>query len=192
MASYPTVGVMNPWQDSIEFKTLRGRFDDLGISSRKQKWLYPRRLPPITYQSISKADALTLWAFFIARAGGFNAFNLFLPYSSTYVKEYVGTGDDSTVVFNLPSKSASSYTLYVDGVAQTGGGADYTFAGTGGTDGADKVTFTVAPESGARITFSFTGYLKIHATFADDKLDFSTFYDRLVNMGIKIQGELNE
>lgn len=195
MAAFPTnssIGMLEPWSDSILFKTLRARFDDLGQPSRKRKWLYPRRNPRIRYKSITKANALTLWQFYISRSGSHEAFNLFYPHSNTYTVEYVGTGDGSTVVFNLPSKQAATYTLYVDGVAKTGGGTDYTFSSEGGTDGADKVTFVAAPASGERITFTFTGYLKIRAIFKEDNLDFETFRDALVNMGVQLQGELNE
>jgi hypothetical protein len=183
---------MEPWSESLLFRTLRSRFEDLGHPSRKKKWLFPRRNLPIKYKDLSKTNGRTLFQFYLDRGGGHEAFNLFFPNSDTYSGEYVGTGDGSTLIFNLPSKQAASYTLYVDNVAKTGGGADYTFSSEGGADGADKVTFTVAPASGARITFTFTGYLKIRATFKEDNLDFETFYDRLVNVGMQIQGELNE
>ena len=195
MASFPlnsSIGVMDPWSESIVFRTLKGRFEELGHSSHKKKWLFPRRNLSIKYQYITKAEALTLFQFYLDRGGSFESFNVFWPYTNTYTAEYVGSGDAATVIFNLPSKTASGYTLYVNGVSKTGGGTDYTFSSGGGADGADKVTFTVAPASGTRITFTFTGTLKVHGCFAEDKLDFDTFYNRLVTMGIGINGELNE
>jgi hypothetical protein len=184
--------MMEPWSESIQFRTLKSRFEDLGHPSRKKKWLFPRRNPPIKYRDLTKANGRTLFQFYVDRGGSYEAFNLFCPNSDTYSGEYVGTGNGSTLIFNLPSKLATSYTLYVDNVAKTGGGVDYTFSSEGGADGADKVTFAAAPADGARITFNFTGYLKIHGCFAEDNLDFETFYNRLVNMGMKINGELNE
>lgn len=195
MAKFPEnsdILMEHPQAEKLEWKTLISQFDDLGEEKRKSKRLYPRRNLNVKYANITKTEARTLWNFFNARKGRYEAFNFFLPHSNTYTGEYVGTGDGSTVIFNLPSKQASGYTLYVNGVAKTGGGVDYTFSSQGGADGADKVTFTTAPADGERITFDFTGYLKVRCRFAEDKLDFETFYDRLVNMGIKLKGLLNQ
>jgi hypothetical protein len=194
MALYPatsSVAYAEPLTEGIQWKTLATQFDDLGVEQRKQKWLYPKRIITLHYRFITKAEARTLWAFYIARKGSYEAFSFFYPVSNTYTTEYVGTGDGTTLVFNLPCKTASSYTLYVDGVAQTAGGTDYTFGALGGADGADKATFVAAPADGARITFSFTGYLKVRARFAEDNMDFETFYDRLINSELKLQGLLN-
>ena len=197
MAEFPNIATVpreEPEAEEIEFRTLKSRFEDLGHPSRKQKWLFPRRNITISHPTVTKAQGLILWAFYLARKGAFEAFNIFYPNTNTYLLEYVGTGDGATTVFNLPSKSASSYTLYVDGVAKTGGGTDYTFSSGGGADGADKVTFTAGakPANGARVTWSFIGYLKIHGRFAEDKLSWEQFYNRLATVGIKIAGELNE
>jgi hypothetical protein len=199
MAKFPELSEIvqiEPVNIQIQFKTLVSQFDDLGEKKRKQKWLYPKRHPTIIYKGITKANGRTLWQFYLSRKGSYEAFNYFVGTNSyasnTYEGEYVGTGDGSTTVFNLPAKNSSSYKVYKDGVEQTGGGVDYTFAAGTGADGADKITFTAAPASGTRITYDFTGTLKIRCTFAEDMLDFETFYDRLVNMGIQLEGELNE
>ena len=65
------------------------------------------------------------------------------------------------------------------------------FGSEGGTDGADKITCNTAPPVGSRLTFSFTGRLKVRAKFAEDMFSFETFYDRLANAGIKLKGLLN-
>lgn len=196
MAQFPDVTSVpyeNPIKESIRFKTLVSSFDELGEAQTRQKWLYPKRDVTLKYKHISLSEAQTIWQFYIARRGRYQAFNFFYPtgWEKAYVGEYVGTGDASTVNFNLPSKLASSYTLYVDGVAKTGGGVDYTFSAEGGTDQADKVTFIAAPAAGAYITWSFTGRLKIRARFDEDIFDYETFYARLVNTGITLQGILN-
>jgi len=181
----------NPISQGLRTKTLFSEFEDLGEEKRRQKKLFPTRDFSIGYEWISKEEARTLWEFYKARAGAYEAFNFFHPWSDTYDGEYVGTGDGSTTVFNLPAENSSDYTVYVDGVEQTGGGDDYTFSAGGGTDGADKITFTSAPAAGKRITYDFTGNLKIRGRFMEDKLDWDTFYDRLTNMGLKIKGLLN-
>jgi len=194
MAKFPelsSISYTNPEAVGIRFKTLISNFDDLGEEQRKQKWLYPKRTVPLTYRRKSKADARTLWQFYLSRKGAYEAFNFFLNQANTYQGEYVGTGDGSTTVFNLPAKNSSDYTVYKNGVAQEGGGTDYTFAAGAGTDGADKITFVAAPASGDRITYDFTGNLKIRCRFAEDYQDYETFYGRLVNMGIELEGLLN-
>jgi hypothetical protein len=195
MALFPsttTIGVANPLKITMRFKTLKTSFDELGKQNRKRKWLYPKRDIVLSYEWITKAEALTLWQFYQARYGSYESFNIFIEYSDSYVGEYVGTGDGSTTIFNLPSKNASAYTLYKDGIVQSGSGVDYTFGSLGGADGADKVTFIVAPAAGERITFTFTGNLKIHTHFKEDSLTFEAFYDRLMKMGITLEGDLNE
>jgi hypothetical protein len=195
MAAFPALASV-PYeqgiQEEIQFKTLFSNFDDLGEEQRKQKWLYPRRDFALKYKGITEAQVKTCYDFYIARKGAFEAFNFFHHLSRTYTAEYVGTGDGSTLIFNLPSKQASSYTLYVDGVAQTAGGTHYTFSSMGGADGADKATFVSAPAAGSRITFTFTGYLKVHCRFAEDKLGFESFFDRIAHAGLKLKGLLNE
>ena len=171
MAVFPamtSVGFGSPVAEEIQFRTLMTEFADLGKEQRKQKWLYPKRLITLRYPWLSLAEVQTLFQFYITMAGAYGLFKFFHPSTFTYVHEYVGTGDDSTTIFNLPAKYSANYTLYIDGVGQQAGGVDYTFAAGGGPDGEDKATFVSAPDSGERITFSFTGNLKIVGRFQDD------------------------
>lgn len=192
---YSSVPWSTPVEINIGFKTLIGTYDGISKENRKQKWLYPKRDITIVYKNISLSNMQTLWQFYIARNGSFEAFNFFLPDpnygSESYVKDYVATGDGSTIAFNLPSKSATSRTLYIDGTALAEG-AFWTFAEGAGADGADKATFATAPSSGSRITFSFTGRLKIHCRFADDNFSMNRMYSSLISTGITLKGLLNE
>ena len=180
---------LNPLAEAIEFRNLITDFDG-GSESRKQKYLYPRRNYTLQYRHISKAQALTLWQFYLSRSGRYEEFFLLLPWTNTYTTEYVGVGDGSTTVFDAPSKSASSYNVYLDGSVQTVT-TDYT-VGSGGEESTNQITFVVAPSSGEIITFSFTGYLKVRCRFDEDILSFQTFYDRLVSAGVKLKGLLHE
>ena len=195
MAVFPdikdTIPVLEPLSQAGAFKTLVSTYDDAGEEKRRRKWLYVKRSFTLKYKGISKANGRTLYEFFCARYGRYEAFSFFYPFSETYTGEYVGTGDASTVVWNLPSKTASSYTLYKNGAALTAGGVDWTFASGGGADGADKATLATAPASGERLTFDFTGYLKVRARFAEDMMSFDTFYNLIATTGIQIQGLLN-
>lgn len=196
MAAFPdlssSINPAFPLTEQIEWKTLFSNFDDLGEERRKQKWLYPRRNISLKYNYISQSNIDTLWEFYVARKGSYEAFNLFWPVSNSYTSEYIGTGDDSTVTWNLPSKTASSYTLYKDGVELTGGGTDYTFNAAAGADGADSVTLVVAPAAGERLSFSFTGYLKIRCRFMEDKFSYDIFAKALHVSGVELKGLLNE
>jgi len=194
MAAFPdivsSVPALEPLNEMIEFKTLESNFDDLGEEKSRQKWLYPKRSFPLAYKGLAIADAQTLWEFFIARKGKHESFSFFYPFSRTYSGEYVGTGNGVTTVWNLPSKTASSYTLKLDGVSLSHG-TDWTFGSGTGADGADKATLVTAPNLGQRITFDFTGILKVRAKFAEDVFDFKTFYNLLATTGVKIRGLLN-
>jgi len=176
---------INPLAQGIEFRTLLSEYDS-GQVVTKQKRLFPRRSFPLQYQYLSLVEARTLWQFYLSRRGRHLPFNLFLAYADTYTGEYVGTGNGTGKIFNLPSKSATSRTIYVSGVA-TG----HTFAAGGGEDGADKVTFSTAPGAGQYITCDFTGRLKVRCKFAEDQMTFETFFNRLVTTGLKLQGLLN-
>jgi hypothetical protein len=185
MAILPINTYENPLDEQVEYKTLISQFDG-GAESRKQKYTYPRRNFSLSYKYLSKANALTLWDFYMERKGAYEAFYFVLPWTNTYTKEYVDSGDGSTVLFNAPSKSAASYDVYLDNVAQTVT-TDYT-VGSSGEESTNQITFVVAPNDGEKITFSFTGYLKVRVRFSEDMFSFQTFYDRLVNTGVKLKG----
>ena len=201
MAAYPTLSrfaYLLPLEiELIGGQTLISKFENHGTETRKQKQIFATRNLILKYKDILKADIRLLWQFYQARGGSFEAFNIFIdtnlgPWIATdsYVGEYVGIGDDSTVTFNLPGKSCSGYTVYLDGVTQEDTVAYNLYAGTG-TDGADKITFAVAPEASQKITIDFTGTFKIHGRFEEDRMSYSNMYDCLMATGLKIIGLLN-
>ena len=199
MTAFPeitTVPFINPVVEQLQFKTLITDFDDLGREQRKQKNLYPKRVVTLKYKWLSKGQAQVLYQFFVDRAGAFNVFKFFCPcprgvQNYSHVQEYVATGNGATRVYSLPSKAAAAYTVYIDGSAQSSP-ADYSFGVLGGPDGEDKITFVDYINTGERITFSFTGQLKIVCRFKDDKLSFESFFDKLINTGVQLQGLLND
>lgn len=195
MVAFPdlltSVPAQEPYKTSLAFKTLVAAFDNQGETTSKQKWLYPKRTVTLQYKEDGLAYARTIWQFYQARKGRHEAFSFFCPISDIYVGEYVGTGDGASTIWNLPVKTGSSYTVYLDGAALTGGGTDYTFGAAAGADGEDKITFTVAPSDGARITMDFTGFLKIRCNFAEDIMSWELFLSRIFTAGLKLQGRLN-
>ena len=204
MAIYPKTTdapYSNPVSVGMRFKTLVSNFDDVGEEKRKNKWLYPKREVTLKYDSLSKSEAETLWRFYQARSGSYDAFVWFESTGvgdyNSYANEYIGTGDSTTLVFNLPAINSSSvHKLYV--ASSSCPSTDYTFSAAGGSNGEDKVSIVsssaggrAVPTSTERITYDFTGRLKIRCRFAEDILSFENFYDRLVNMGVKLNGVLN-
>ena len=185
-SSVPSVGTFD---QSTEHKTLISKFGQ--AETRRQKWLYPLRSFDLKYETLSKSEAQTLFDFYMERKGRFEAFNFFHPFSNTYVKEYTGTADGSQVLWNLPFKIGSGVTVYVGDSAQTTP-TNYTIDQSAGADGADRLTFVVAPQAGAVITVSFTGYLKVRCRFGSDVFDLETMFNLLCSTGIKLKGLLNE
>ena len=195
---YASIPYNRPFGVSVGFKTLLQEFES-GILTRKQKRTYPRRNFNLNYKSLtssSVSDLITIYQFFIARAGMYEDFVIFDKHTNyEYVKEYIGTGDGSTVSWNLPSLNASSYALYIDDVEQdedsSSGAGGYTFTAEGGDDGEDSLEILVPAAEGARLTWSFTGQLKVRAIFGTDEMSWEEFFVTITRLGIPIRGLLN-
>lgn len=197
--SYVTIGLRNPLDFQIRFKTLKSKFDDLGKTQHKQKWLYPKYNINLVYEYITKSQIETLWEFYLARKGSYEAFNFFIPEPEstypTYTGIYIGTGDGTTETFNLPCKTSSNRTVYHDALPYEED-VEYNFTAGGGEDGADKIDFSdssmTAPANGVRLTMDFTGILKIRCRFMEDILNYSMFWDRVASSKLILEGFLND
>jgi len=206
MAVFPSstsVPYTDPVAIDMRFKTLVSNFDDKGEEKRKSKWVYPKRNVSLQYKAASKSEAKTLWQFYQARKGQYESFVWFESTGigatayNTYVDEYVGTGDSTTLVFNLPAINSSQvHMLYIAGTSVST--TNYTFTAKGGSNGEDKITMVSSAAGGLpfitsteRITYDFTGRLKIRCRFAEDIFSFENFHDRLCNADIKLAGMLN-
>jgi len=190
MALLPSVNYGNPVVEDMQFKTLMSNFDNLGVERRKRKWLYPKRTVTLQYNNITLSDARSIFQFYIDRSGAYEAFTFFKYETESFEGEYVGTGDGSTVTYDLPCKNSSARILYLNNVVQNNP-ADYTYSALGGLDGADQITFIAAPTSGHRIILDFTGNLKIRCRFKEDNMSFNTMYNRFRIFGVQLQGLLN-
>jgi hypothetical protein len=205
MAVYPnpsTAPYTDPVTWEMEFKTLKSNFDNLGEEKRKQKWLYPKRNVTLKYKALTKDQAKDLYDFYQKRGGSYSSFVWFestgIGAYKAYSSEYVAGTGTTTLVFNLPAiGSSQTITMNVGGAATAT--SNYTFTAGGGPDGEDKVTFVsssagglTAPASTQYVTCDFTARLKIKCRFAEDRLSWDNFHDRLVNTGVKLKGLLNE
>lgn len=191
--SLASIKYSRPEAYTMRGKMLRTRFDDLGKQQRKVKWLYSRRFPVLTHKNLTQDDYVTLRQFFIDAQNG-NSFSFFFTLATeAFTGEYVGTGDASTKVFNLPCASASTYTLKVAGATQTLD-SDYYFGSGTGPDTEDVATFATAstPATGTRITIDFVGNLKIKCVFADDMISFESLFAHWRRSGISLEGLLND
>lgn len=101
-----------------------------------------------------------IWSIFISRASNTSSLRCgilrtLFPSSAwggyNFISKGIGTGDGTTVTFNLPwsdINTSKTYKIYVDGVEKTQG-ADYTLSNSESTT---SVTFTTAPANGLPIT----------------------------------------
>lgn len=68
------------------------------------------------------------------------------PLESSGEASVIGTGDGSTVNFDLPSAGVVSLAVFIDGLQQPPG--EYSISAGAGTGGVDRLVFSTAPDSG--------------------------------------------
>jgi hypothetical protein len=141
---------------------------------------------------LTKADKDTLIGFFTARRGSFDSF-LYRDEDSVLTAHVFAWGNGIKTSFQLSRyqnglflEKVNNYAvnplLYLDGVLLTVG-THYTLSATG------LVTFTVAPASGAVLSWTGTAYYR--CVFMEDSLEYNQFADRLYDCGeIKFKGSL--
>jgi hypothetical protein len=182
---YPTTPVPQfPYSVSPRWKTIITTFDT-GAEQRRSKRPFAQYDVTLTYDVITVAEMQTLWNFYQSAKGSYMPFFFYCYESAAYANLLVGTGDAVTTIFDLPGKSTSSRTLYVNGAVQSSG---FSYLTGGGQENSDRVQFTVAPAIGAIISADFTGYLRIRCRFKNDTLSRQMFEALLYKTGIELQG----
>jgi hypothetical protein len=189
MATYPETPYPQEMDIEIEWKTIVAGLGS-GSEQRKQKWTFPKYNVRIPYSSKSLDDPemQTLWDFYLARKGPFEAFYIYdftLDVTMDYNAQYVGVGDGSTTIFDIPGRSTSAQAIYFDEVDQAAGWSILT---GGGASSSDRVSFSSAPAAGVIISCDFTGYLRMRCRFADDRLSRDSFLGIAFGFGIKLKG----
>ena len=174
-----------------EWKTLVSGFDG-GGEQRRQKQLFPKYNVVVGYDALTSSNAQTLWDFYMARKGAYEAFYIYdlallASVAPNHDGQYCGTGDGATEIFDIPGRSTSSQSVYVDNVLQTIT-TDYVILTGGGESSADRIDFVSPPAAGEVITVDFTGFLRIRARFLEDKLPRELFMTNLFRYGIKLKG----
>lgn len=191
MEVFPKISVIpvdNPIVEQINFKNIGVSFGKESQERKRREWDYPKRDITLKYTWIPKADALTLWDFYIARGGSYEAFYFFHPFTNIYEGEFVAISPGNETSFVLPSIGAANYTLYSDNVPLNEG-SDYIFHYKGSVEGIDYIEMD-PPDTGLIITWDFTGQLVSRCRFDSDTHDFETFNSQLSKVGIKLKGLL--
>jgi hypothetical protein len=147
-----------------------------GADVAEKVYDYPRYRIMLPYR-VSASNLATLQNFYHARRGRYEAFDYRDPFTSFWEDIYVGTGDGSTTVFDIPIYNIDApltpgdWVLYKDGVVQSTG---FTFSHQAGENDRSQVTFTVAPTSGEVITFDGSQYRMFRVRFASDTSPYKT------------------
>lgn len=157
-----------------------------GKESRLAYMQYPLYRFELQYEflrdNVSPSEFKALAGLYNAMGGDFDTFLYTDPTFNTVTLEPFGTGDGSTVAFQLVAKWQNvggpggadivqnlngTPSIYKNGVLQTGGGVNYTLGATG------IVTFTSAPA--AALPLTWTGSFYYRCRFEDGTLPLSQF-----------------
>lgn len=191
MAKFPTSPV--PSYEHVtqaRFKTVISIFDD-GNEQRRQKWTAPQYDISLQFNAIPTTAMQTLWNFFEARKGAYDAFSYYIGEAwsekQTVTGAYIAVADGSATGFTLPCKNSSAVTLYQNGSAI--GSSIVTVNTTAGVDDADTLSLTgLTPSSGDVLTCDFTGYQKVRCRFKEDSLARSLWERGLYKVSMEMKG----
>jgi len=190
MAVFPTDPV--PSYEQVvkqKFRTVISLFDS-GNEQRRAKWTAPRYDISLQFNALTLTEANTLWNFYSARQGSYEAFYYFVGEadnkSYSLSSEYVATADGASSAFNLPCKHSTITAIYYNGSPQST--SAWSISSTNGANGEDILHTVGAPSSGAVITVSGDGHLKVRCRFANDEMSRSLFEYNLYKIGIELTG----
>lgn len=161
-----------------------------GIEQRNGLSVLPRYRVELRWaqgeDSLTRVNAL--WGFFRQTRGPLLPFVYFdFDAARVWTRVYVGLGTGAQTAFDLPSKSATSVTVNVAGVATAG-----TFAAGLGTNGRDRFTFGAAPALNAVIDVSFTGRIAVPMRFDHEDLSYEQFSVLLYAVGLRLRSVKGE
>lgn len=191
MATFPDTiqPEIESYKVALNWKTLKMGMTDGDFLQRRKKRTTPLHTFTMNFRPITAAEMQTLWEFYQARSGSYEAFVFFDYKAFPYTDVSVGTGTGAALTCQLKAKSVSSLVVKVAGVTKTAG-VDYSFTSDGsGTNGQDKIVFLAGkyPTAGQAVTASYTGrkYLQ-YMIFQDDAMSRDQFHAVLFQTGITI------
>jgi len=186
---YPTTPIPQyPVDITTNWNNITSRFDS-GKEQSRQKNLYPKYDVTLTYKVLSSADMQILWNFYQARRGSYESFYFYSLESVQWNGVFIGIGDGSTTIFDIPGKSTNSNVIYASGLVVPA--SDYTITAGAGDCSSDQITFDTAPTLNTLITTNFVGYLRIRCKFKNDKMTRSGFTGSLYTTGLELKGVAN-
>lgn len=186
---YPTTPIPQyPVDITTNWNNITSRFDS-GKEQSRQKNLYPKYDVTLTYKVLSSADMQILWNFYQARRGSYESFYFYSLESAQWNGVFIGIGDGSTTIFDIPGKSTNSNVIYASGLVVAA--SDYTITAGAGDCSSDQITFDTAPTLNTLITTNFVGYLRIRCKFKNDKMTRSGFTGSLYTTGLELKGVAN-
>jgi len=166
------------------WRTIVTPFD--GANERRmQKDAYPKFDMVLAYKLLSKSEIQTFWNFYNARRGAYEAFYVYALDTADYKGLFVATADGSTTTFDIPGKSTSEQSIYLNGILQSSG---YSILTGGGTENSDRVEFSSAPPEGTVISCDFTGYLRNRCRFEEDSMSWEWFSVACHTTGLQLKG----
>ena len=180
-----------PMDITPRYRTLISDLDS-GNEQRRAKQEFPKYDVVVTYNILTKTEMNTLFAFYQARKGPYEAFYIYdltdvLNVTTTsYTDQYVATGDGSTATFDIPGRSTGTRTLYVNGIEDSSA----VFLVGGGASSSDRVTPDSIPAEGDILTVDFTGYLRMRVRFESDTGLTKRLFEYIYYQtgGIKLRG----
>lgn len=152
-----------PLKIEPQFSTLISDFQT-GKEQRRQVWAFPKRLLVLQFETLLQTEIDILYNFFLARKGSFEPFYYFWLLKDennnwpVYAGEYIYRGNGTQTLFDLPGKSITGLTVYVNGVVTPA-----TFSSGSGPDGVDQINFNT---TGAIISSSVANPTVITTTAA--------------------------
>lgn len=186
MAKFPVDPVPQyPLQITQNWKTIISTFDG-GQEQRRRKLDFATYDVTLTFSALTQDEVDTLWAFYTAQGGAFNEFYFFVPYIETHVGLFVGVGDGTKEIFDIPGVIDGTTKIYFDGIEQAAAGYDLLVGG--GVEGSDRVDFDTAPGAGVVISCDFTGYQRIRCRFSEDRMTKERFEAAIFKTGLNLKG----
>jgi hypothetical protein len=184
----PTVS----YKYGLTFATLRSTATVSGVSQRRRGRFRGLFAASLKYENYLESNVQTLWDFYVARAGAYEAFTFTdfagidnSPIGIAWPKLYAGTTNGTGTVYEVPMKTSSSYQLYRAGALQAYT-TNYLFSMATGTDGRDQVVLTAPGVAGDILEWRATGRACFNVNFVRDDLTFEGFVANMVNTGLEV------
>lgn len=174
-----------PLPHSSYYNVMTTEFEN-GVEQRRLLHENPKRNVKVNYTPITFTDSIILKQFYQDMRGSFSPFVFYFPQYETQVKEFCGVADSGDNRIKLPSYDAASYTLYRNNVGLTYT-IEYTVQLRSGPDLEDIASLNFSSNDGDVYHWSFTGYLKMGARFANSPFQVTETQRLLTSLSVELE-----